>query len=141
MAKTGAELITTVRLRSARQNDTILITEDFVLAALNEAQIHIVRTSPRIVGLDSSDATTYWIDRWVTTAIDVTVAVRASTGVVTLTAAGHGLEAGDIASVVDVNNDTSFNGTFEILSVDTNDVTYFSNLAADAGVGDRKSVV
>jgi len=132
---TGAALITTIRLRCARQNDTVLITEAFVLAALNEAQIHIVRKSPRIVGLDSSDATTYRIDRWVTTAIAVTVAVRASTGIVTLTAAGHGLEVGDIASVVDVNNDTSFNGTFEILSVATNDVTYFSNLDADDGIG------
>jgi len=106
-----------------------------VLAALNEGQIHIVRKTPRIVGLDSSDATTYRIDRWSTTAVDVTVAVRATTGVVTLTAAGHGLEVGDIATVADVENNTDFSGNVEILSVATNDITYFQNLAADDGVG------
>jgi hypothetical protein len=135
MAKTGAELIDTIRLRSGRQNDTVIITEDFVLDTLNEAQLHIVRKTPRLVGLDKSDTTTYRIDRWSTTAVDVTVAVRASTGVVTLTAADHGLAAGDIATVADVANDTDFDGNFEILSVTTDDITYFQNLAADDGVG------
>lgn len=135
MAKTGAELIDTIRLRSGRNNDTVLITEDFVLDILNEAQLHIVRKTPRLINLDKSDTTTYRIDRWSTTAVDVTVAVRASTGVVTLTAASHGLEVGDIATVADVENDTDFDGNFEILSVDTDDITYFQNLAADDGVG------
>lgn len=135
MAKTGAELITTIRLRSGRSNDSILITETFALDALNEAQLHIVRKTPRLIGLDKSDTTTYRIDRWSTTAVDVTVAVRASTGVVTLTAADHGLEVGDIATVADVENDTDFDGNFEILSVSDDDITYFQNLAADDGVG------
>lgn len=135
MAKTGAELIDTIRLRSARNSDTTLITEDFVLDTLNEAQLHIVRKTPRLIPFDKSDSTTYRIDRWSTTAVDVTVAVRASTGVVTLTAAGHGLAVGDIATVADVENDTDFDGNFEILSVSTDDITYFQNLAADDGVG------
>ena len=70
-----------------------------------------------------------------TDSVDVTVAVRASTGIVTLTAAGHGLEVGDFATVADVANDTDFDGLFEILPVDTDDITYFQNLAADTGVG------
>lgn len=136
MAKTGAQHITTIRLRSGRSNDTVLITEDFVLDTLNEAQLHIVRKTPRLIGLDKSDTTTYRIDRWSTTEVDATVAVRASTGVVTLTAADHGLEVGDIATVADVANDTDFDGNFEILSAaDDDTVTYFQNLAADDGVG------
>jgi len=135
MTKTGAQLIDTIRLRSGRQNDSVLITEDFVLDTLNEAQLHFVRKTPRLINLDKSDTTTYRISRWSTTGVAVTVAVRASTGVVTLTAAGHGLEVGDIATVADVENDTDFDGNFEILSVATNDITYFQNLAADDGVG------
>lgn len=135
MAKTGAELIDAARLRAGRSSDTTLITEDFVLEGLNEAQLKILRETPRLIPFDKSDSTTYRIDRWSTTAVDVTVAVRASTGVVTLTAANHGLAVGDIATVADVENDTDFDGNFEILSVDTDDITYFQNLAADDGVG------
>lgn len=133
--KTGEDLIDTIRARSARSNDSVLITEDFVLDALNEAQLHIVRKTPRLINLDKSDKTTYRIDRWGTTAVAVTVAVRSSAGVVTLTATGHGLEVGDIATVADVENDTDFDGNFEILSVSGDDITYFQNLAADDGVG------
>jgi len=61
MAKTGAQLIDTVRLRSARSNDSRIITEDFVLDCLNEAQIHIVRKTPRLIDLEASDTTTYQI--------------------------------------------------------------------------------
>lgn len=136
----GSALITTIRLRAARQNDTVLITSAFTLNALNEAQLHIVRKVPRLSALDKSDIANYRIGRWSTDEVDATVVVRASTGVVTLTAAGHGLAAGDIATVADVANeandpDTAFNGNFEILSVASNDVTYFQNLAADNGVG------
>jgi len=130
----GSALITTVRARSARSTDSVLVTAAFVLNALNEGQIKIVRETPRLIDLDKSDTTTYRIDRWSTTATAVTVAVRAS-GVVTLTAAGHGLEVGDIATVADVENDTDFDGNFEILSVDTDDITYFQNLADDDGSG------
>lgn len=133
--KTGAQLVTAVRQQAARTNDTVLITETFVLEALNEAQLHIVRMTPRIVDLDKSDQTTYRVTRWTTTATAVTVTVRASTGVVTLTAAGHDLEVGDIATVADVENNTDFSGQFEILSVASNDITYFQNKVADTGVG------
>jgi len=132
MAKTGAELIDTIRLRSGRNNDSVLITEDFVLDTLLEAQLHIVRKTPRIIGLDKSDSTTYRLDRWATTAHVISTAVRAATGVVTITSATvHDLEVGDIATVAGTSGtDTSFNGNFEILSVaDTTHVTYFSNLA------------
>jgi len=136
MANTACDaLIDTIRARAARSNDTVLITEDFVLAALNEAQIHIVRNMPRHIDLDKSDTTTYRIDRWATTAHVISTAVRASTGVVTITSAtAHGLEVGDIATVAGTSgSDTTFNGNFEILSVaDTTHVTYFSNLADES---------
>lgn len=135
MAKTGAELIDTIRLRSGRQSDTVIITEDFVLDILNEAQLHIVRKTPRLINLDKSDTTTYRIDRWATTAHVISTAVRASTGVVTITSATpHGLEVGDIATIAGTSGSaTSFNGNFEILSVaDTTHVTYFSNLADES---------
>lgn len=62
MANKAADaLIDTVRVRSARTNDTVLITEDFVLAALNETQIKVVRECPRLIDLDKSDTTTYQI--------------------------------------------------------------------------------
>jgi len=130
-----ANLITAVRARAARSTDTVLITTAFVLAALNEAQIDIVKKCPGQKDLFTIDKTSLRIKRWSTTATDVTVASRASTGIVTLTAAGHDLEVGDFATVVDVENDTDFSGFFEILSVSGNDVTYFQNLAADTGVG------
>lgn len=59
--KTGANLIIAVRQQAARTNDSVLITETFVLEALNEAQLHIVRKLPRIVALDKQDITTYTI--------------------------------------------------------------------------------
>lgn len=134
MAKTGAELIDTIRLRSGRNNDTVLITEDFVLDTLNEALLHIVRKTPRLIGLDKSDITTYRLDRWSTTAVTIVSATRASTGVVTVSATAHGLEVGDIATVAGTSGtNTSFNGNFEVLSAaDANTFTYFSNLADEA---------
>lgn len=59
--KTGANLIIAVRQQAGRTNDTVLITETFVLEALNEAQLKIVRETPRLVALDASDTTTYAI--------------------------------------------------------------------------------
>jgi len=56
---TGAELVTAVKQRSGRTNDAVLITTSFVLQALNEAQLQIVKMAPRIVSLDKSDTTTY----------------------------------------------------------------------------------
>ncbi len=121
-----------MRQRSARTNDTALITVAFVLAALNEAQVSIVRRLPRITALDSSDKTTYSVDRWSTDTVTPTVVSR-SDQIVTLTAASHGLAVGDIATVADVEDTTDFSGTFEILSVVSNDVTYYQNKADDAG--------
>jgi hypothetical protein len=61
VAKTGAQLITTTRLRAACQNDSVLITAAFTLDALNEAQLKIIRETPRQIDLDKSDTTTYQI--------------------------------------------------------------------------------
>lgn len=62
MANTApATLITNVKARCGRPNDTSLITRAFVLAMLNEAQITIARRSPGLLDLDSSDSTTYTI--------------------------------------------------------------------------------
>jgi len=133
--KSGAELVDTVRARSARSNDTVLITEAFVLDQLNDGQEFIVSKVPRQIDLDKSDNTSYRIDRWATTEHVVSAAVRAATGIVTLTSAtAHGLEVGDIATVADTSGtDTDFDGNFEILSVaDTTHVTFFSNLADES---------
>lgn len=132
---TCANLITTIRARAARLTDAVLITTAFVLAALNDAQIDIAKKCPGQKDLFTIDKTSLRVKRWSTTVVDVTVAVRASTGIVTLTAAGHDLEVGDFATVADVANDTDFDGLVEILSVVDDDITYFQNLAADAGVG------
>ncbi len=132
--KSGANLIIAVRQQAARTNDIVLITETFVLEALNEAQVHIVRELPRIVALDKSDTTSFRIDRWSTDAVTIISATRASTGIVTVSATAHGLEVGDIATVASTSGAaTSFNGTFEVLTVaDVNTFTYFSNLADEA---------
>ena len=134
MNKTGANLIIAVRQQAGRTNDSVLIAETFVLEALNEAQLHIVRELPRIVALDKSDTTSFRIDRWSTDAVTIISATRASTGIVTVSATAHGLEVGDIATVAGTSGtDTSFNGTFEVLSAaDANTITYFSNLADEA---------
>lgn len=130
---TATVLIAAIRARAGRANDSVLITSAFVLAALNKAQVHIVRKSPGLVDLHIEDKTTFRIATWSETAVDVTVADRTS-GVVTLTAAGHGLEAGDVVVVADVDGaTTSFDGTYEVLSVDTNDFTYSQNEDDDTG--------
>ncbi len=132
--KSGANLIIAVRQQAARTTDTALITETFVLETLNEGQIKIVRETPRIVALDKTDATSFRIDRWSTSAVTIISATRASTGIVTVSATAHGLEVADIATVAGTSGtDTTFNGNFEVLSVaDTNTFTYFSNLADEA---------
>jgi hypothetical protein len=130
---TCAALIATIRARAARSNDSTLITTTFVLNALNEGQIDIVSKCPRLLCLDKTDTTTYRIATWSTTATTVTAGSRASTGVVTLTASGHSLEVGDIATVTDVDGaTTTFDGTFEILSVSGDDITYFDNDTAES---------
>ena len=130
---TATVLIAAIRAMAGRSNDSVLITSAFVLAALNEAQVHITRKSPGLKDLQVEDKTTFRIATWSTTATAVTVADRTS-GVVTLTAAGHSLEAGDVVVVADVDGaTTSFDGTYEVLSVDTNDFTYFQNFDDDTG--------
>lgn len=57
--KTGTQLVTAVRARSGRSNDSVLITAAFALDALNEAQLKIVRETPRLKDLDQTDTTTF----------------------------------------------------------------------------------
>lgn len=57
----GDALIDTVRARAGRTSDTVLITEAFVLDALNEGQIQIVQRTPRLIDLDKSSTTDYQI--------------------------------------------------------------------------------
>ena len=123
-------LIDEIRARAARTTDTVLITEEFVLAALNEAQLDIVRRAPGHIDLFVSDKTTFEIDTWSTTPTAVTVGSRTDR-VVTLTAAGHGLQVGDIATIADIDGTTSFDANAEILSVNVDDITYRNNLADD----------
>lgn len=59
--KTCANLIATIRARAGRSNDTVLITTSFVLDALNEGQLGIVKRIPRQIDLDKSDSETYQI--------------------------------------------------------------------------------
>lgn len=59
--KTGTQLITTVRARAARSNDSVLITQDFVLDALNEGQLKIVRECPRLIDLDKKSTADYQV--------------------------------------------------------------------------------
>ncbi len=55
------DLIANVKARAGRPNDTALITRAFVLAALNEAQLQIVRRSPGLIDLATIDTTTFQI--------------------------------------------------------------------------------
>ncbi len=62
MANTqAATLIANVRTRAGRSNDSSLITPEFVLDALNEAQSEIVLRVPRQIDMDKTDETTYTI--------------------------------------------------------------------------------
>jgi hypothetical protein len=62
MANTqAATLISNVRARVGRSNDTTLITPQFVLDALNEAQQEVVHRIPRQIDMDKTDTTTFTI--------------------------------------------------------------------------------
>lgn len=57
----AATLISNVRARVGRTNDTALITAQFVLDALNEAQQEIVLRVPRQIDMDKTDESTYTV--------------------------------------------------------------------------------
>lgn len=120
MAKTGAQLITTVRARSGRSNDSILITADFVLDCLNEGQIHIVRETPRLIDLEASDKTTYRISSAKT--VEIGGAVRLSNVVTVTTTASHLFIVGQTVTLEDVDSGSetnAFDGDHIIVSVPT----------------------
>ena len=62
MANTqAATLISNIRARAGRTNDSSLITAQFVLDALNKAQSEIVHRVPRQIDMDKTDESTYTI--------------------------------------------------------------------------------
>lgn len=129
---TGAALITTIRLRAARQNDTVLITEAFVLIALNEAQLDIARRVPRIVALDKKDTTTYRISSAKTVAIGG--AVRSSSVVTATTSTAHLCLVGQEILLADVDSGSetnAFSGTHIIASVPSATTFTFAQTGAD----------
>ena len=129
---TGAALITTIRLRCARQNDTSLITSAFVLIALNEAQLHIVRKVPRITALDKKDTSTYRISSAKTVAIGG--AARSSNVVTVTTSEAHLCLAGQEIVLADVDSGSetnAFSGTHIIASVPSTTTFTFAQTGAD----------
>jgi hypothetical protein len=56
-----ATLISNIKDRCGRPSDTSLITRVFVLAALNEAQLQMVRRSPGLIDLHDSNASTFTV--------------------------------------------------------------------------------
>lgn len=57
----AATLISNIRARAGRSNDTTLITAQFVLDALNLGQSEIVLRVPRQIDMDTTDESTYTI--------------------------------------------------------------------------------
>lgn len=128
----GSALIDTVRARAARTNDTVLITEDFVLNALNEGQIKIVRETPRLIDLDKSDITTYRISSAKTVAIGG--AARSSNVVTVTTSAVHYFIAGQEVTLADVDSGSetnAFSGVHTIASAPSTTTFTFSQTGAD----------
>lgn len=128
----GDALIDTVRARAARTNDTVLITEAFVLAALQEAQIQIVKKMPRQIDLDESDKTTYRISSAKT--VEIGGAVRSSDVVTVTTSAVHYLMAGQKVILEDVDSGSetnAFSGEHTIASVPTTATFTFAQTGAD----------
>ncbi len=130
--KTGAALIDTVRARSARSNDSVLITETFVLDQLNEGQIQIVRKVPRQIDLDSSDITTYQVSSAKTVAISG--ATRSSNVVTVTTSAAHCYLATQEISLEDVDSGSetnAFSGVHTIASVPSTTTYTFAQTGAN----------
>lgn len=133
MANSGADdLIDTIRLRCARQNDTVLITEAFVLGTLNEAQLKIVRECPRLIDLDKKSLTTYQISSEKTVAIGG--AVRSSNVVTVTTSAAHHYLVGQEIVLEDVDSGSetnAFSGTHTIASVPSTTTYTFAQTGAN----------
>lgn len=130
--KSGAQLITAVRARSGRSNDSVLITADFVLIALNEGQIKIVRETPRLKDLDKSDTSTYRISSAKTVAIGG--AARSSNIVTATTSAVHYFIAGQEVTLEDVDSGSetnAFSGIHTIASVPSTTTFTFAQTGAD----------
>lgn len=129
---TGAELIVAVRARSARSNDSALITAAFALNALNEGQIKIVRETPRLISFDKSDITTYRISSAKTVAIGG--AARSSNVVTVTTTAVHYFIADQEVVLEDVDSGSetdAFSGVHTIVSVPSTTTFTLAQTGAD----------
>ncbi len=125
-------LISTIRARAGRSNDSNLITAAFVLAALNDAQKDIVRRTPRQIDLDKSDRTTYRISSAKTVAIGG--CVRSSNVVTVTTSAAHYFIANQKVLLQDVDSGSetnAFSGEHTIVSVPTTTTFTFAQTGAD----------
>lgn len=125
-------MIVAVRARSARSNDSVLITAAFVLNALNEGQIKIVRETPRLKDLDKSDITTYRVSSAKTVAIGG--AVRSSNVVTVTTSAVHYFIVGQEVTLADVDSGSetnAFSGVHTIASVPLTTTFTFAQTGAD----------
>lgn len=128
----GDALIDTVRARAGRSNDSVLITEAFVLDALNEAQLHIVRKMPRQLDLDKSDRTTYRISSAKTVAIGG--CARSSNVVTVTTSAIHYMMVDQKVLLEDVDSGSetnAFSGEHTIVSVPTTTTFTIAQTGAD----------
>ena len=130
--KTGANLIIAVRQEVARASDSVLITETFVLDALNNAQIDIVRRTPRLIAMDKDDKTTYQVSSAKTVAISGLA--RSSNVVTATTSEAHLCLVGQKVTLTDVDSGSetnAFAGEFTIASVPTTTTFTYSQTGAD----------
>lgn len=130
--KTGAALIVAVRQQAGRTNDTVLITETFVLEALNEGQQEIMRELPRQKDMDSNDSTTFKLSSAKTVAIGGLVR---NTNVVTgTTSAAHNFLSGQKITLSDVDSGSetnAFGGEVRLASVPTTTTFTYAQTGAD----------
>jgi hypothetical protein len=133
MANTAADaLIDTIRARAARTGDTVLITEDFVLAELNKGQVDIIKKTPRQKDMDKVDTSTYRMSSAKTVAIG---GLARSTNVVTATtSAAHYYHVGQKVLMEDVDSGSetnAFAGTFTVVSVPSTTTFTYAQTGAD----------
>ena len=133
MANKGADaIIDTIRARARRSSDTVLITEAFVLDAINEAQLDIIRRTPRQIDCDVSDKTTYKISSAKTVAIGG--CARSSNTVTVTTSAAHNMIANQKVLLEDVDSGSetnAFSGEHTIASVPTTTTFTFAQTGAN----------
>ncbi len=143
MANTGpATIIDNVRARAGRSTDTTLITEQFVLDALNKSQKEIARRIPRHVDKDKKDTTTHRLSSSKT--VEIGGLARSSNVVTATTTAVHYYVAGQEVNLADVDSGSetnAFAGVFTIINVpSTTTYTYAQTGADESNLAEGSSV-